>query len=68
MNTVLEKQKIKKYQLHIEGQNKERERIAKDLRDSMSNLAAIKMKLSHLKIIQSDEIDTVISNLDGDYN
>ena len=69
MNTVLEKQKVRTYESHIEGQNKERERIAKDLHDSISgNLAAIKMKLSNLKVIQSEEIDAVILNVDSTYN
>ena len=69
MSSVLERQKVKTYESHIEGQNKERERIAKDLHDSVSgNLAAIKLKLTNLKNAQSKEIDAVISNLDTTYN
>ena len=69
IKTVLEKQKVKTYQSYTDGQNKERERIAKDLHDSVSgNLAAIKLKLTNLKNAQSKEIDAVISNLDTTYN
>ena len=69
MNTILERQKVKTYESHIEGQNKERERIAKDLHDSVSgNLAAIKLKLTNLKNSRSEEIAAVISNLDATYN
>jgi signal transduction histidine kinase len=69
MNTVLEKQKVKTFQSHIEGQNKERERIAKDLHDSVSgNLAAIKMKLSTIEVNNSAKLDAIILNLDTTYN
>ena len=61
--------KVAKLDATLDGQNKERERIAKDLHDSVSgNLAAIKLKLTNLKNAQSKEIDAVISNLDTTYN
>ena len=69
VNTIIESQKVKSMQSHLEGQNKERERIAKDLHDSISgNLAAIKMKLSNVKESHSQEIDSIIKSIDETYS
>ncbi|MBA6157333.1 sensor histidine kinase [Tenacibaculum sp. S7007] len=69
VSTLLQNQKVRSMQSHIEGQKKERERIAKDLHDSISgNLAAIKMKLTDIKENQSKDIDLIISNIDKTYN
>lgn len=69
VTNLLESQRVESYESHLKGQNKERERIAKDLHDSVSgNLAAIKMKLTDIKLEQSQEIDTIIESLDATYN
>jgi signal transduction histidine kinase len=66
---LIETQKVKSYESHLKGQNKERERIAKDLHDSVSgNLAAIKIKLTGIQLEHSKEMDTIIKSLDTTYN
>lgn len=46
LNTIIETHRIQSMEAYMDGQNKERERIARDLHDSISgNLAAIKLKL-----------------------
>ena len=68
VNTLLETQKVKTIQSHLDGQNNERKRIAKDLHDSISgNLAAIKVKLTNIES-DSENIKTIISNIDDTYN
>lgn len=68
LNTITASQEIKTIQSHLNGQNDERKRIAKDLHDSISgNLAAIKMKLTTIKS-DSDKIKAIISNIDDTYN
>lgn len=69
VTNLIETQKVKSYESHLKGQNKERERIAKDLHDSVSgNLAAIKMKLTDITINQSREIKAIIASIDTTYN
>ncbi|NVK51367.1 MAG: sensor histidine kinase [Flavobacteriaceae bacterium] len=68
VNTLIESQKVKTIQSHLDGQNNERKRIAKDLHDSISgNLAAIKVKLTNIES-DSENIKTIISNIDDTYN
>ena len=68
INKVLEAEKAKSMQSHLEGQNKERERIAKDLHDNISgNLAAIKLKMSELQN-QTEDIQQIVTSLDDTYN
>jgi len=69
VNTIIETQKTKAIQSRLQGQNKERERIAKDLHDTISgNLAAIKMKLANIKEYQSQEVEAIISSIDATYH
>lgn len=69
LKTLQEAQKVKTIQSHLEGQNDERRRIAKDLHDSISgNLAAIKMKLTNIDKDQSNQVNNIISNIDDTYN
>jgi signal transduction histidine kinase len=69
VTNLIETQKVKSYESHLKGQNIERERIAKDLHDSVSgNLAAIKMKLTDITINQSKEIEAIIASIDTTYN
>lgn len=64
---ILESHKLQSTQAYISGQNEERERIAKDLHDSVSgNLAAIKLKLSDL-CIEKKEISDIIQNVESTY-
>ncbi len=68
IKTLLETEKTKSIQSKIDVQNKERERIAKDLHDNISgNLATIKLKMSQLQK-QSIEIQDIITSLDDTYN
>ena len=68
INRILEEEKSKSIQSHLEGQNKERERIAKDLHDNISgNLAAIKLKMSQLQN-QTSEIQQIVTSLDDTYH
>jgi signal transduction histidine kinase len=69
VKTLKESQKVKTFQSHLEGQNKERKRIAKDLHDSISgNLAAIKMKLTNIDSKNFEQINPIIANIDDTYN
>jgi signal transduction histidine kinase len=68
INRILEEEKSKSIQSHLEGQNKERERIAKDLHDNISgNLAAIKLKMSQLQN-QTSEIQQIVTSLNNTYH
>ncbi|ULC58175.1 tetratricopeptide repeat protein [Flaviramulus sp. BrNp1-15] len=68
INKLIETEKAKSIQSHLEGQNKERERIAKDLHDNISgNLAAIKLKMSELQN-QTEDIQQIVTSLDDTYN
>jgi signal transduction histidine kinase len=68
INNLIENQKVKIFQSFVEGQNKERERIAKDLHDNISgNLAAIKLRMSQIKN-QTGEIQQILTNLDNTYD
>lgn len=68
LKALSESQKVKAIQANLDGQNKERTRIAKDLHDSISgNLAAIKIKLTNIENYQSKEIKTIIKNVDATY-
>ncbi|WP_299135787.1 ATP-binding protein [uncultured Tenacibaculum sp.] len=69
LKTLLESQKVKTMQSHLNGQNKERKRIAKDLHDSISgNIAAIKIKLTNINSSDTSEIKKIIANIDDTYN
>lgn len=69
INNVIDVHKIESIKAHITGQNEERKRIAKDLHDGIGgNLAAIKMKMEKLSEMQSQEISTIIQNLENTYD
>ncbi|GAA4279232.1 sensor histidine kinase [Aquimarina mytili] len=65
---LLEEQKLETLKAQLNGQNKERERIAKDLHDSISgDLAAIKLQLSRLEE-QTTEVQLLADRLDQTYH
>lgn len=65
---LIEEQKFKTFVAQVQGQHQERNRIAKDLHDSISgNIAAIKMQLTNLSENHSKEMEAIISNLDTTY-
>lgn len=55
INTVLEKEKVKTYQSHIEGQNKERKRISQELHDGvLGRLFGTRMALGFVQCKDED--------------
>ncbi|GAA4276732.1 tetratricopeptide repeat-containing sensor histidine kinase [Aquimarina mytili] len=65
---LLEEQKLETIKAQLNGQNKERERISKDLHDSVSgDLAAIKLQLSQVAG-QANEIQILANRLDQVYH
>lgn len=68
MAKLIEEQKFKTFVAQVQGQHQERNRIAKDLHDSVSgNIAAIKMQLTSLSENHSKEMKAIINNLDTTY-
>lgn len=68
MAKLIEEQKFKTFVAQVQGQHQERNRIAKDLHDSVSgNIAAIKMQLTNLSENHSKEMKAIINNLDTTY-
>ncbi|CAL2080344.1 putative Two-component system-sensor histidine kinase [Tenacibaculum sp. 190524A02b] len=68
MAKLIEEQKFKTFVAQVQGQHQERNRIAKDLHDSVSgNIAAIKMQLTSLSENHSKEMKAIINNLDITY-
>lgn len=69
LKNLRESQKINFIEARLEGENLERERIAKDLHDSISgNLAAIKMQLARIKKHEIEEVNKIIKNVDTTYH
>ena len=67
ITSMLESQKLNAVKSQLIGQNLERERIAKDLHDSVSgNIAAIKLKLSQIET-QTIDIQNLTNDLDKTY-
>jgi signal transduction histidine kinase len=68
INNILKEQELKLIKAAISGQDKERQRISKELHDSIGgNLAAIKLQLNHLVISSSPKIVNVTTLLDETY-
>lgn len=66
---IIARKEIEAINANINGQEKERERIAKELHDGIGgNLAAIKLDLSKLSNSSDYELQKVIKNIDGTYN
>ncbi len=66
---IINKKEIETINANIEGQEKERERIAKELHDGIAgNLAAIKLELSQLSTHPREGLKKVIKNVDNTYS
>ena len=66
---IIARKEIEAINANIEGQEKERERIAKELHDGIAgNLAAIKLDLSRLSNIANHDLKKVIKNVEGTYS
>ncbi|EZH75441.1 hypothetical protein ATO12_01290 [Aquimarina atlantica] len=66
---IIARKEIEAINANINGQEKERERIAKELHDGIGgNLAAIKLDLSKLSNGSNHELQKVIKNVNGTYN
>ncbi|WP_103068413.1 tetratricopeptide repeat-containing sensor histidine kinase [Aquimarina sediminis] len=69
INNLLDAHKLQKIKASVDGQNKERERISKDLHDGIGgNLAAIKMRLERVKDRLPSELDCVITSINQTYD
>ncbi|PKV51124.1 signal transduction histidine kinase [Aquimarina sp. MAR_2010_214] len=69
VNNLLDTHKLQKIRAYVDGQNKERERISKDLHDGIGgNLAAIKMRLNRIKNRLPSELEPIIASVDSTYN
>ncbi|WP_165389080.1 ATP-binding protein [Aquimarina brevivitae] len=67
IDSLLEHQKLASLQSYINGQHKERERISRDLHDSVSgNLATIKLKLSAVEE-QTGRMQEILHSVDKTY-
>ncbi|MFH6995087.1 tetratricopeptide repeat protein [Flavobacterium sp. FlaQc-48] len=68
INGILKEQELKLIKASISGQDKERERIAQELHDSIGgNLAAIKLQLNHLSNSNWSNITNINLQLDETY-
>lgn len=68
INNLLKDQELKLIKASVSAQDKERQRIAQELHDSIGgNLAAIKLQLNHLIISSSPKIKTLVTLLDETY-
>lgn len=69
ISNLLDTHKLQKIKAYVDGQNKERERISKDLHDGIGgNLAAIKMRLNRIKNRLPLELEPIITSVDSTYN
>jgi signal transduction histidine kinase len=69
VRNLLDAHKLQKIKAYVDGQNKERERISKDLHDGIGgNLAAIKMRLNRVKNRLPSELEPIITSVDSAYN
>ncbi|RZS93444.1 tetratricopeptide repeat-containing sensor histidine kinase [Aquimarina brevivitae] len=69
VSKIIEHHKLQNVKAHITGQNKERERISKDLHDGVcGTIAGIKMKLEKLVENQNNEIKGIIDSLEVTYD
>lgn len=69
VSNLLDTHKLQKIKAYVDGQNKERERISKDLHDGIGgNLAVIKMRLNRIKNKLPLELEPIITSVDSTYN
>ncbi|WP_074406392.1 tetratricopeptide repeat-containing sensor histidine kinase [Aquimarina megaterium] len=69
VSNLLDTHKLQKIKAYVDGQNKERERVSKDLHDGIGgNLAAIKMRLNRIKNKLPSELEPIITSVDSTYN
>ncbi len=68
ITTLLKDQELKVIKASIEGQDRERKRVAQELHDSIGgNLAAIKLQLNNPKIDEQQYIKAVNNQIDDTY-
>jgi len=68
ITALMKEQELKLMEASIEGTEKERERIAQELHDSIgSNLAAIKLQLNQYEKPKTNKLDSIQSQIDETY-
>ncbi|MEW7291927.1 tetratricopeptide repeat-containing sensor histidine kinase [Aquimarina sp. 2304DJ70-9] len=69
ISNLLDTHKLQKIRAYLDGQNKERERVSKDLHDGIGgNLAAIRIRLEQMKSGSPSELKQIITNVDQTYD